>query len=268
MRDDCSTMYPVLLLNGLAYRDEMFCIDSWGRIPARLQAAGCNVFFGGLDAWSPVEENSVGLCKRVAAVVEMTGAGKVNLIGHSKGGLEARYAVSRLGLAGRVASVTTICTPHHGTYIADVATALAPCDLMPQGVAIGFLARLLGDCHPQSVACLRELTRAAMARFNRYVPDSPDVCYQSFGTAMRRVADDPLFALSYEILKLQEGENDGIVAATSCRWTNFRGIIPTEVEGEGISHLEITDFSRKDVAGVDIPSLYVDIVRDLKERGF
>jgi len=32
MRDTCSTTYPVLLLHGLAYRDDMFCIESWRTI--------------------------------------------------------------------------------------------------------------------------------------------------------------------------------------------------------------------------------------------
>jgi len=268
MRDACSTTYPVLLLHGLAYRDDMFCIESWGRIPARLAASGCAVFLGELEAWSPIEQNAALLCDRVAAILKETGADKVNLLGHSKGGLEARFAVSRLGLAERVASVTTVCTPHHGTYIADVASALTPYHLMPQGAALDLLARLMGDRHPQSVACLRELTRAAMARFNLDVPDCPGVYYQSFGTAMKRMADDPVFTLSYEILKLHDGENDGMVAATSCRWTNFHGIIPTEVTGEGISHLAITDFRQRDVAGVDIPAVYVGIVRDLIDRGF
>ena len=31
MRGPCSAMYPVMLLHGLAYRDDMFCIESWGR---------------------------------------------------------------------------------------------------------------------------------------------------------------------------------------------------------------------------------------------
>jgi triacylglycerol lipase len=145
---------------------------------------------------------------------------------------------------------------------------LTPSPLMPQSVALDLLARLLGDRHPQSVICLQELTRASMARFNLDVPDRPGVYYQSFGTAMKRVADDPIFTLSYEILKLHDGENDGIVAATSCQWTNFRGLIPTEIAGQGISHLEVIDFRQKDVAGVDIPAVYVGIISDLKGRGF
>lgn len=268
METICSTRYPVILLHGLAYRDDMACIDSWGRIPERLEASGCSVFLGELEAWSPIEQNAAKLCERVDSILHKTGVGKVNILAHSKGGLEARYAISRLGLAERVESLTTICTPHHGTYVADIGSALTPSHLMPQGVALDLLARLMGDRHPQSAICLQQLTRSAMAKFNLDHPDSSGVYYQSFGTAMKRMVDDPLFALTYKILKKHDGDNDGMVTATSCQWGNFRGIIPTNVAGEGISHLQITDFRQKDVAGVDIPALYVDIVRDLKERGF
>ena len=268
MTESCSTRFPVLLLHGLAYRDDMRYVASWGRIPSRLAATGCSVFLGELEAWGSIEENAAALCNRIDAIKAQTGAGKVNLIGHSKGGLEARYAVSRLGVADRVASLTTISTPHHGTYVADLANALSPCDLIPQGVALDLLARLMGDRDPQSLTCLRELTRASMTRFNAEVPDVPSVYYQSFGTVMKRMTDDPIFALSFEMLRLHDGENDGMVPAASCRWTNFRGIIPTRIAAQGISHLEITDFRQKDMAGVDIPALYADIVRDLKDRGF
>lgn len=44
---------------------------------------------------------------------------KVNLVGHSMGGLDARYMVTHLGMADRVASITTVGTPHHGSWYAD-----------------------------------------------------------------------------------------------------------------------------------------------------
>lgn len=264
----CSTNYPLLLLHGLGYRDERLSADSWGRIPERLGTAGCTVYLDGLDTWSPIEENAGMLCELVKSIISETGSDKINIIAHSKGGLEARYAVSRLGLSERVASVTTINTPHHGTYIADVACVAPPSQAMLQGVALDIFARLMGDDAPQNFSALWELTLASMARFNLMVPDTPEVYYQSFGTVMKRVEDEPIFTLSYGILKMHDGDNDGMVAASSCRWTNFRGLLPTAVDGEGISHLEITDFRKTDVAGVDIPSIYIGIVRGLKERGF
>src|SRR5207249_8887306 len=48
----------------------------------------------------------------------------VNIVAHSMGGLDARYAISQLGLGGRVASLITIGTPHLGTPLADAGHAL------------------------------------------------------------------------------------------------------------------------------------------------
>ncbi|HZR10776.1 MAG TPA: hypothetical protein VFA79_19470, partial [Myxococcales bacterium] len=59
---------------------------------------------------------------RAAKLVELLGAlpgDRFNLIAHSMGGLDARYAITRLGLAGRVASLVTIGAPHRGTPLAD-----------------------------------------------------------------------------------------------------------------------------------------------------
>ena len=44
----------------------------------------------------------------------------VHLIGHSLGGLDSRFLISKLGMADRVLSLTTIGTPHHGTPLADI----------------------------------------------------------------------------------------------------------------------------------------------------
>jgi pimeloyl-ACP methyl ester carboxylesterase len=46
---------------------------------------------------------------------------KVHLIGHSQGGLDARYAVGKLGFDQKVVSVTTMGSPHRGTPLGDAA---------------------------------------------------------------------------------------------------------------------------------------------------
>ncbi|MDV7392659.1 hypothetical protein RZS08_14930, partial [Arthrospira platensis SPKY1] len=48
------------------------------------------------------------------------GVEKLNIIAHSMGGLDMRYAITHLGLAPYVESLTTVATPHHGTVLADL----------------------------------------------------------------------------------------------------------------------------------------------------
>lgn len=51
------------------------------------------------------------------------GVDKVNLFGHSKGGLVARRAVYDDNVPGKVETILTFDTPHHGTMLADNETA-------------------------------------------------------------------------------------------------------------------------------------------------
>ena len=69
---------------------------------------------------SDYEENAQILTENIKKIAEENG-GKVNIFAHSKGGLEARYAISCLGLDKYVASLTTFNTPHRGCEVIDSA---------------------------------------------------------------------------------------------------------------------------------------------------
>lgn len=263
----CATASPIVLLHGLGYRDDMTLLSSWNRIPDFLMAGGAKVFLGGLQAWGSVETNAAELVPHVADVLARTGAAKVNIIAHSKGGLDARYAISKLGLADRVASLTTVCTPHRGTAVADL-VACPPAD--DTGLAdrlVNAFAAWMGDASPDAGKTLRELSTKGAEEFNRNVPDAPGVQYQSLGTVMKGMLDDPLFALTHEILKNKQGDNDGMVPASSAPWGIWRGLVEGPDPGRGISHLQMIDFCHHDVAGVNIPMVYVDIAEGLKAQG-
>lgn len=70
----------------------------WGRIPKALEQRGAAVFFGGQDGGGSVEGNAAQLKERMEAILTETGCSKVNIIAHSKGGLEARSLISTLGM--------------------------------------------------------------------------------------------------------------------------------------------------------------------------
>ncbi|NGN69335.1 alpha/beta fold hydrolase [Streptomyces sp. A7024] len=63
------------------------------------------------------------LGRHIEEVCHRTGHREVDLVGHSLGGLIARYYVQRLGGADRVRTVVTLGTPHSGTRIAPVLSA-------------------------------------------------------------------------------------------------------------------------------------------------
>ena len=101
MQDDCATKYPIVLIHGAGFRDLKWPVY-WGRIPSRLEARGARIHYGLQDCWASVETNARAIAARIAEITEQTGCGKVNIIAHSKGGLDARMAASQGGCADRI----------------------------------------------------------------------------------------------------------------------------------------------------------------------
>ncbi|MFJ9000791.1 esterase/lipase family protein [Streptomyces sp. NPDC102359] len=63
------------------------------------------------------------LGRHIEQVCERTGSTRVDVVGHSLGGLIARYYVQRLGGDRRVRTLVTLGTPHSGTRVAPLANA-------------------------------------------------------------------------------------------------------------------------------------------------
>ncbi|RNL72414.1 triacylglycerol lipase [Streptomyces sp. I6] len=63
------------------------------------------------------------LGRHVEEICARTGRRRVDIVGHSLGGLIARYYVQRLGGDGRVRTLVTLGTPHAGTSVAPLASA-------------------------------------------------------------------------------------------------------------------------------------------------
>ena len=98
MDDRCKTRYPILLLHGAGFRD-LKRPFYWGRIPDALEAHGAALYYGRQDCWASVGDNAQFLKGRLLKILEETGAEKVNIIAHSKGGLDARCAITTLGMS-------------------------------------------------------------------------------------------------------------------------------------------------------------------------
>ena len=115
MSNECCLKYPLLMVHGMGFRDRKH-LCYWGRIPKVLESQGANVFFGHQDAVGSVEGNADIIAKSLDEVLKITGAPKVNILAHSKGGLESRYLYNH-GYSDKIASITTIDTPHHESAV-------------------------------------------------------------------------------------------------------------------------------------------------------
>lgn len=265
---ECRTRYPILLVHGVFFRDFRF-FNYWGRVPAELKRNGATLFYGGQQSAASVAKCGAELTERIKQIVQETGCGKVNIIAHSKGGLDSRFAISACGAAPYVASLTTVNTPHRGCIFADYLLDKIP-DSVCDKVAAKYNAALtlLGDNEPDFMEAVQDLTASACTRLNQTLPDDPQVYYQSVGSKMNSAFGGrfPL-NMSYPMVKHFDGGNDGLVSVDSMRWgQNF--IYLTVPQGRGISHGDMIDLNRENIAGFDVREFYVDLVKDLKKMGF
>lgn len=173
----CDTKYPILMVHGVFFRDFRY-FNYWGRIPKELKRHGARIYYGNHQSAASVADSGRELSERIMEVLKETGASKVNVIAHSKGGLDTRYSISRLGMSQYVASLTTINTPHRGCEFADYLLDLNE-EVVDQP-----------NVYYQSVGS--KLNVASGGRF-------------------------PL-NFSYELVKYFDGSNDGLVSESSFPW--------------------------------------------------
>jgi triacylglycerol lipase len=241
--------HPVVLLHGVMGFDE---VKLAGRthayfrgVPERLRQLGADVHVVRVPATGSVAARAEALARAVRSI----DAERVNLIAHSMGGLDARYAISQLGLAPRVASLTTVGTPHQGTPLADVGSQVL-------GAALGLerLARLLS----LSTDAFHDLTTARLQAFNRLQTNAPGVLYASvvgaFGARSRDL--NPVLLPTWLYLSRLAGANDGLVPASSQAW------------GEVLATLEADHWAQVGWSlRFDVERLYQPLFHALRERG-
>jgi len=261
--DGLSLKYPVVLAHGIAMRDRGTFLVPWGRIPQVLRENNVEVFLGNTDAWGSIESNAELLKATVDKILEETGKKKVNIIAHSKGGLDSRYMIWKYGYGEKVASLTTISTPHHGAVVADLILNLKSVHTKAAKKTLEDLSRLYDDVFPDIYTAGYNLTTTNMEEFNKIVTMDDKVFYQSIYSTMKNAKDDLLFSSSYNYIKKEIGENDGLVSEYSARW----GYNITKIEG-GISHAQIIDIMWKERLDMKIPNIYLRIVNDLSNKGF
>lgn len=262
----CRTKYPLLLVHGVFFRDSKV-LNYWGRIPGELQKNGAVIHYGNHQSAAAVADSGAELARRIREVAGEEG--KVNIIAHSKGGLDCRWAISRLGMAPYVASLTTINTPHRGCIFVDYLLEKVPRPAQAS-LAAGYNAALrqLGDEDPDFMAAVGDLTASACARFNQEVPDAPGVFYQSVGSRLNRAVNGQFpMNFSHTLVKHFDGANDGLVAETSFPWGEKYTFLT--VKGRrGISHGDVIDMNRENIPGFDVREFFVELVSDLRQRGF
>ncbi|HET8707924.1 MAG TPA: triacylglycerol lipase [Pseudomonadales bacterium] len=233
-----ATQYPIVLVYGILGFDTVLGVDYFYGIPAALRSGGANVYVANIQQLNRTALRGEQLLAQVQRILAITGASKVNLIGHDQGGLTARYvAAVRPDL---VASVITVGTPNKGTPVADlVKSTLQQNSTFEQQASLvinllGSLISLLSttpDLTMQnSLGAFDSLTLSGVQSFNQKFPAAVPVTacgegeplvngvryYSISGTAIRTNASDPSDRLWLAAsLAFLFAPNDGFVSRCS-----------------------------------------------------
>ncbi|MCC6421546.1 MAG: hypothetical protein IT429_25285 [Gemmataceae bacterium] len=170
-------------------------------IPTLLCAAGNRVLVPRLSPTAGIAERAAQL---KAFLDRECPAEPVHLLAHSMGGLDSRYLISRLGMADRVLTLTTLGTPHRGSAFADWGLTRFERLVKP-------LLNLLRI----PTQGFYDLTTARCCRFNEEVLDAPNVRYFSVAGQLESTCLNPEWFLPSGIVEKCEGPNDGVVSVAS-----------------------------------------------------
>ena len=256
------TEYPIILVHGMAIREAWY-IKAFGKIEKTLTDAGFDVSTAPTDGFGAIETNAEQLKSFVLGVLERTGAEKVNLIGHSKGGLDAKYMITELGMMDKVASFTTLCTPHRGSVIATRIWGMPMWIKRTLAFFINGFYRIIGDKKPDSMKVCEQLK--IPENEVEYVSFADKIYCQSYSIRMKRKRDCIILALPFSMYNKEEPDNhDGLVSVESSKFENYRG----DCLDDSVSHTQMVDFLAKRKTRKKILDFYVKLCSELSEMGY
>lgn len=269
-----TTRFPVVLVHGWTGFAAVGPLAYFYGVEAGAAALGYPVHTAILDPYNHTLVRSGQLAAQIDGVLAVQRARKVDLIGHSQGGIDSRAVVGTHGYGDRVAAVVTIGSPHRGTYITDLALGLAPGGVEDAlGLLLNFVGAVTAQQQSDAKASFYSLSEQHMnEEFNPNNPDDPRVAYISY---TGRTCDalgfldpskdcqdlvDPLIGWGYTILELARGDNDGLVTVESAKWGDYRGEMIADHIDEVGQIGGVTDLK------FDHAAFYLQLVRDLAEE--
>ncbi|TFV65764.1 UNVERIFIED_ORG: alpha/beta fold hydrolase [Bacillus sp. AZ43] len=157
--DPLAARIPVLLVHGLVDNRSVFSV-----MQRSLRRRG----FAHVCTWnySPlltdVARGAADLGAHIERICQRTGHDRVHVVGHSLGGLIARFHVQRQGGDARVESLVTLGTPHEGSVLAHVVPTPLIRQLRPGSAVLAELAEPAPHCRTRVTAVYSDLDQLVL----------------------------------------------------------------------------------------------------------
>lgn len=257
-----ATRYPIILAHGILMKKPFFC--AFVHIQKKLTEAGYRVYIAETDGVGTIENNAAQLKKQIEEILKGEGAEKINVIAHSKGGLDTIYMIEQLGMGEKVASLTTLCTPHKGSQLATRITKLPSFILNFLGFWFNAFYKLLKDENPDAITACKQL-QSRVEITAAQLTSAHDIYCQSYSATMHKASSDFVLSIPFLISRHYENDySDGMVSKSSAQFGEYKG----EVSDTSISHNEIVCFMTRKKKKEKVVAFYYTLCEDLAERGF
>ena len=259
------TKYPLVFVHGIAIKDIWF-IKAFGRIDKHLTNEGYKIYKSKVDSFGTIENNAQILKDEINKILLEEHVDKVNIIAHSKGGLDAKYMIENLDMEDKVASLTTLCTPHAGSPIATNILRLPKWMLKFIAFWINFWYRIFGDKKPDSLTVCKQLAESEEIEKETFKLNKNVYC-QSYASQMKRKRNDFTMSIPFIMFHYfaKGAITDGLVSVDSAAFGEYKGIA---MEGNPISHSQIIGFAATKKKRERVYLFYSELCKDLVERGF
>jgi len=271
--------YPIVLSHGMV---------GWGENPAGgglinaislkyfsaadyLRSQGADVYVPTKTAWNGNAPRAQQMKDLINTWMAAKGYTKVNIFGHSQGGLDSRYMITNLGMSSKIRVHTSIATPHRGSAIADIIDGVLPSWLQPYALtAVGAVTGILlyGDTKQDVQAGLTDLKIAGAAAFNAVTPNVSTVKYFSYSgeVYLNDIIQHPLMFALVPINAIGGmfyglgAANDGLVSIESAKWGTWKGRPSIPFTSTGADHLQTAN----NVLGswFDLNGFYLDMAKN------
>lgn len=278
--------YPFVLVHGFnASPGSRFAFHT--QLAPALNDYGYPTHVVELPAYDSIENRAAALAKQVDEILSKASEAKVHLIAHSMGGLDSRYLISKLGYDDRIATLSTLGTPHRGSPAADIYLDYVSSSFDDEVVSLmENLMSVNEQVDPNFSGVMNALSTRYLKKFNEDIEDSPSVYYQSWAGFSSVSGDVWLDSTQSELFDLcgvdgaytrqdQEdlkghgmsswlwglepivGLGDGLVEIESAKWGNFRGCIPAD-------HLAMVGYDSDEPTDFDYEKFYIDMAYSLR----
>jgi triacylglycerol lipase len=248
-----------------------------------MEKEGIPVYAPALPPYAASLERAYSLAKAIDEILELHDVPKVHLIAHSQGGLDARRVISDLGYGDRVASLTTLSTPHRGTEVADFF-------LQQQYIPYNLVFTLFGTAtfqlermgHVDGTASLKSMSKETRTQSNLQTPDDSRVpifslagvagevdsqsCDGAWGKLRGRAPSTESWMMpTWMFLGGPNPEhfraNDGLVPVESAKWGYFLGCLPAD--HNALVGMMGVRMEAPDAWQFDAPTFYVEYAHRL-----